>query len=72
MPEEIIETEIGAENVTKSESETGTIEAITVVPSSEDSLFVISERLDSMYILVCVILFLLCILCLFTVIRRSD
>lgn len=66
------EIEIGIEDVTESETETGTVEAVTIVPSAEDSLFAISKRLDAMYILGYAILFSLCILCLFTVIRRSD
>lgn len=86
MPEEIIETEIGPEDVTETGAgteigivteteagtETETVETIIIVPSAEDSLFAISKRLDSLYILGYGILFSLCLLCIFTIIRRSD
>lgn len=84
MPEEIIETEevtetdieteteAATETDIETETEAATVETVTVVPGAEDSLFAISRQLDRMYVLGFAILITLCILCLFTVIRRSD
>lgn len=78
MPEEIIETEeitetgAGTENGIEEETESTTVETFIIVPGTEDSLSAISRQLDRMYVLGFVILIVLCIMCLFTVIRRSD
>lgn len=78
MPEEIIETEeitetgAGTDNGIEEETEAATVETVIIVPVIEDSLSAISKRLDSVFVLGSVIAFLLAVLCVFTIVRRSD
>lgn len=65
-------TETAAETDVETDTEAGTVETVIIVPVIEDSLSAISRQLDRMYVLGFVILIVLFIMCLFTVIRRSD
>lgn len=73
MPEEI-ETESLTEDVTETETgtEVETVETIIIVPGYEEGLSGISGILNRISVTCFIIAFLLLVLCLFTIVRRSD
>ena len=69
MPEEI-ETEALTETETGAEVET--VETIIIVPGAEEELSGIFGRLNEISVACFLIVFLLAVLCVFTIVRRLD
>lgn len=73
MPEEI-ETEALTEALTETETgaEVETVETIIIVPGAEEELSGIVGRLNKISVACFLIVFLLAVLCVFTIVRRPD